>query len=481
MKSKPIALILIVALLLRLISLNQSLWLDEAIQWWAVTTFPLKHLITEYILGDFNPPLFHIILWFWVKLAGTSEISLRLPSVLFGTLAVWFVYKIGQFVFPKKNLAFGIWHLAFPEAAVLLVATGPLLVYYSQEARMYSLTAFTATGTFYSLLSYRKNPSRLFAICYLLFATAMLYSHYLTWLLVPLLLILNPTLTLVSLAALIPWLPIFWQQLSQGIATVTINPIWADVVGELSLKNASLIPIKFLLGRISIDNNYAYAGVLMIPLGIAAYLLYKALPRKSEKNLKILWSWLILPIILAALLALKIPVFSYFRFLFLVPVFYLLMARGLSTLRPKVAITVFIVALLFNLSATSVYLFNPKFHRENWQGASNYIETQTPQNFPVVIYSAVAPPYAYYNREAREVLSEKELSETVNYESVWYIPYAQPIFDPENSIYQTLLDLGFTEVDRRHFNGVTVIRLRNLNYRFLSSNDFSFFPSTQLP
>ena len=55
--NKKLLLILLLALILRLISLDQSLWLDEGIQWWAVTTFPLKHLITEYIKGDFNPPL----------------------------------------------------------------------------------------------------------------------------------------------------------------------------------------------------------------------------------------------------------------------------------------------------------------------------------------------------------------------------------------------------------------------------------------
>ena len=73
--NKKLLLILLLALILRLISLNQSLWLDEGIQWWAVTTFPLKHLITEYIRGDFNPPLFHTILYFWVKLFGDRGVD----------------------------------------------------------------------------------------------------------------------------------------------------------------------------------------------------------------------------------------------------------------------------------------------------------------------------------------------------------------------------------------------------------------------
>src|SRR3990167_7167898 len=103
--NKKLLLILLLSLVLRLISLNQSLWLDEGIQWWAVTTFPFKHLITEYIKGDFNPPLYHAILYFWVKVFGDSEISLRFPSVLFGLGIVWFTYKIAQLIFGGKKLS----------------------------------------------------------------------------------------------------------------------------------------------------------------------------------------------------------------------------------------------------------------------------------------------------------------------------------------------------------------------------------------
>src|SRR3989338_10999322 len=88
--------ILVVALGLRLISLNQSLWLDEAIEWWAVRSFGLRELLTGYMVGDFNPPGHHVLMWFWVRVFGESEIALRLPSVVFGVGIVWWVYKIGN-------------------------------------------------------------------------------------------------------------------------------------------------------------------------------------------------------------------------------------------------------------------------------------------------------------------------------------------------------------------------------------------------
>ena len=69
-----IIIILLIALVLRLISINQSLWLDEAINVNVASTLDVKKLIFEYALGDFHPPLFHIILKYWIDVFGSSEI-----------------------------------------------------------------------------------------------------------------------------------------------------------------------------------------------------------------------------------------------------------------------------------------------------------------------------------------------------------------------------------------------------------------------
>lgn len=425
--SQKLLLILFLALILRLISLNQSLWLDEGIQWWAVTTFPLKHLITEYIKGDFNPPLFHIMLYFWVKLFGDSEISLRFPSVLFGLGTVYFTYKLGGL------------------KAALLTATAPLLIYYSQEARMYSLAAFTATATLYFFIKKSK--------LYILTAILMLYSHYLTWLLIPVLLSLP---TLLVLLSLLPWLPTLWSQLNQGLGAAT-NPAWAQL-SSLSIKNVLLVPIKFLIGRLPIEANLLYAFMLFIPLCLSVYLLFRA------KN-KFFSAWLFTPLILGVLISLKIPVFSYFRFLFVLPAFYLLITQGAAkTKYPNLFIGIF---LLINLLATSRYLLDANLHRENWRDAVAYIHATDPDS-RVLIISAIHSPFEYYDREQSSHIHETDLNRLIGQPSVWYIPYAQPIFDPNDKIRRTLDQLGFQEVSRRHFRGVTVLRYENRNARLFS-------------
>src|SRR5437867_234423 len=81
---------------LRIISLNQSLWLDEAINVLAAQNFSLLRMITEYAKADFHPPGFFIIIWVWTKLFGIEEVSVRIPSVIFGVLTIYIVYLLGQ-------------------------------------------------------------------------------------------------------------------------------------------------------------------------------------------------------------------------------------------------------------------------------------------------------------------------------------------------------------------------------------------------
>jgi uncharacterized membrane protein len=140
-----IVFILIIAFLMRLINLNQSLWLDEAVQ--AITAKTSLSYIFEEIKGDFHPPLYHFLMHFWVRVFGNSEVALRLPSVLFGVGTVWFVYRLGK-LGKLKGLG---------ELGALFLATAPFHVFYSQEARMYSMVTFLTAGSFYFFLRILEN------------------------------------------------------------------------------------------------------------------------------------------------------------------------------------------------------------------------------------------------------------------------------------------------------------------------------------
>jgi len=139
MSNKKILLIFIFAFLIRLIALNQSLWLDEAITASVVRSFSFFQIITKFSPTDFHPPLYYLFMKLWTNMFGYSEIALRMPSVLFSLMTGYVVYLIG-----------GVWAMAF-------FLFNPLIVYYSQEARMYMMVTFFLTVALYYFLKNNKQ------------------------------------------------------------------------------------------------------------------------------------------------------------------------------------------------------------------------------------------------------------------------------------------------------------------------------------
>ena len=141
--------------------LVQSLWRDEAFSY----LLAKKNIFQIIILTakDFNPPLYYLILHYWIKIFGSSEIALRSLSFIFFWATLYAVYLFLSNIF-KFSLKKSFFYLLF-------FLINPLFLYYAFEARMYLMFAFFATLSFYSL--YKKN-SKLY-----LFSTIFgLYTHY---------------------------------------------------------------------------------------------------------------------------------------------------------------------------------------------------------------------------------------------------------------------------------------------------------------
>ena len=80
-----------IGLVLRLISLNQSLWLDEATTAIVARDFSWGDFFGKFLPADFHPPLYYVLVKLFAGLINNySEVALRLPSVIFGVLTVFF-------------------------------------------------------------------------------------------------------------------------------------------------------------------------------------------------------------------------------------------------------------------------------------------------------------------------------------------------------------------------------------------------------
>ncbi len=179
MKKERVALLglLCLALALRLSALGkQSLWYDEGVSWY-LTRFSLPDLI-RWTAADIQPPLYYLLEWGAVRLWGQSEFALRFLSVGAGVLIVPVMWQLGRRLFPALPHV-GLW-------AAALITFAPLMVYYSQEARMYTLLVLEAGGSsllFWQLLHQPAN--RKLAVGYASVMAAALYTHYFAAFLLP--------------------------------------------------------------------------------------------------------------------------------------------------------------------------------------------------------------------------------------------------------------------------------------------------------
>lgn len=118
---KKLILLFVFAFLIRLIAINQSLWLDEGITARVISQYNLVEIVKSFSVYDFHPPLYYFLTYIFTQVFGISEAALRMPSIIFSLLAGLYIFKTGKLL---KNKNIGFWSAAF-------FLFNPLIVYYS--------------------------------------------------------------------------------------------------------------------------------------------------------------------------------------------------------------------------------------------------------------------------------------------------------------------------------------------------------------
>lgn len=166
-----IALIVVIAnIVLRFFNIsNHSYWFDEII-WIDIGEWEITKIVEHCRTQDPNPPLYPIILHYWVKLFGISEIGVRALAAISVSLAAGVLYIFAHDFFNKQTAIF----------ASLMFFTSNELFYYSQEARPYALIILFAVLSNFAFFSLIKKPNFLNAILLGAFNAILFYLHLLT-------------------------------------------------------------------------------------------------------------------------------------------------------------------------------------------------------------------------------------------------------------------------------------------------------------
>ncbi len=145
---------------------RSDMWLDEAL------TFDIARLPVDKIPGalkrDGAPPLYYVLLHFWIMAVGTSDMAVRALAGVFSVATLPFVWIAGRRI-GGRTVGIG---------AVLLVATSPFAVQYATENRMYSLVAFLTAAGLVAMQRTLRHPTVGNLIGVGVTVSLLLYSQY---------------------------------------------------------------------------------------------------------------------------------------------------------------------------------------------------------------------------------------------------------------------------------------------------------------
>jgi mannosyltransferase len=160
-----VVVVLIISLVLRFWT-RSDLWLDEALTV-NIARQPL-HEIPSFLRRDGAPPLFYVLLHFWIGWFGTSDLAVRsLPGVI-GVITLPLTWLAGRRL-GGRTVAW---------AALLLVATSPFAVRYDTETRMYSLIALLTVLAFLALDRSLRRPRAGDLVAVAVVTGLLLYTQY---------------------------------------------------------------------------------------------------------------------------------------------------------------------------------------------------------------------------------------------------------------------------------------------------------------
>jgi mannosyltransferase len=221
---------------LRFRTLWTSYWGDEAI----AIGISSHHVgsIPHYLAYDGSPPLYYVLLHFWLELFGASPVATHTLSLLCASAAIPAGWWIGTRLFGRR----------VGRALAGLLTTCAYLDYYSTETRMYALLALVcllAVGCF--ALAYSGQGRRYWVAAWALVVVALYLHNFALYVLASLCLVGGAfalwnrdwrrwwaTVAFFGAAALayLPWVPSFLYQEHHTGAPWAPHPLVTDFFGD---------------------------------------------------------------------------------------------------------------------------------------------------------------------------------------------------------------------------------------------------------
>jgi mannosyltransferase len=483
--SYPLVAVLLVAFLLGLTGIGrESLWRDEvdtirfAAEAWAElagseTVFGAVTQLPHYLTRPgWNGPLYFLLMEPWLRVAGQSELALRLPSALAGAAAVALGYVMGA----------RLGGAAVGRLSASLLAVNPYLAWYAGEGKMYSMITALALLSTYLLMKACGSRRKRFWLEYVLVTTLLFYTHILTPLLLPiqavLVLLRHPRVAvsreaLLSVGLLVlPYLPLLvwqWPHLAQAAETgfpFVGLPAMGQRIGEVFSRGIigwpAGVPLTLLLGAMALGLLVCLRPWRKLTVGLGLVI------------------WAGLPILELYLISLRRPLFTERYLIWTLPGWLMLASRGLAGLAGR-GRAGRLAALGWTAGLVTVGMLGIGYQwgtpvRADFRSAASlvadhyqadeliifqipYLQATFDYYVPELAYQAAEGPYTNWGNPAEETEAYLQ-AVTAGYDRVWLVLSEVPMWDARG------LTLGWFQSQARPVREATFNRVQVIQWEW---------------
>ncbi|MDP4281327.1 MAG: glycosyltransferase family 39 protein [Bacteroidota bacterium] len=384
--------LLVLNLFLKMLFLNsRDLAMDEPFTvFYAQGGLPF---IFHMLPSENNPPLFFLLLHFWINIFGISVFSVRFLSCIFSSLLVLVIWLIGRkFISFRTGLV-----------ASLLYTFSGYEILFAHEARVYPLFAFLTALSFFLFLSMVREPKKKkYPVLLTITNILLIYSHFFGFVALltqvvcclaikeirqKVLRFYLITLAL-TLVAFIPYFPITLSRFSASSGGTWIPaPQWSDLYTMVwRFSNAPVVTVFFIL--------------ILSGAGIMFCIRSRRWEILDKNAVLMVILWFFFPFLFLFLVSFRTPVFLDRYMIFITPAWYLLIAMAID----RLSVNRFSGYILITATVTSMLItFNPDVdNKRRIKEVVAKVESLKKPGVPVVICPEwLKYSFAYYyDREA---------------------------------------------------------------------------------
>ncbi len=428
----------------------------------------IKDILLLPTQNEPNPPLFMLLLHFWIKLFGIGAHSVRILPILFNGLTTVFIYLTGK-------RFFNIWS-GITASALFIFSTYHF--FFGGDTRTYSMLSFATASSLYYLLSIHKEPDKIkYLVGFVISNLFLIYGHYFGLLVVfmqfaiSFFYVKNKKVFIRIILGLVItgllYIPMFAVLIKQFFiskkGTWVSPPTNSEFIHQLR---------AFLNSDMALDLVFWILGIGII------FSIFSKIKKEEIRNIFILLLWWIVPYTLMFFVSSKIPMFTNRYILFNTIGFYLFIAVTINTFYQKIR---FLAPILSMVLIFFVYkhMYTGNFALRKIKETAEYANSKMNNNTFTMIY----PHWAdlgfiyYYNPEVfKSINNYEEALRENNIYRTWGIDDTRsfienmsppriilyqnntPSIDPENILFN-YIDSVYTRTDSVAFDGGTVISI----------------------